>query len=95
MSRASAFLVSAAAMCGIGLLLSTAPADAGTQCKSQTSFGSSWTSGGEASAWVKRVKGQYGPAWSSFALARSKQYSSQSFILQTLYSVTAYPCRHT
>ena len=95
MSRASAFLVSAAAICGIGLLLFTAPADAGTQCKSQASLGNTWTSGGEASAWVKRVKSDYGPEWSNFALATNKHYSSQSFIFQTLYSVTARPCRHT
>jgi len=95
MSRVSAFLVSAAVMCGIALLLSAVPANAGTQCKSATSFGSAWTSGQEASAWVKQVKGQYGSAWSNFALARNKQYTSKSFLLQTLYSVTAYPCRHT
>ena len=95
MSRVSAVLLAAAVACGVELLLSSAPADAGTQCKSQTSFGNSWSSGGEAGAWVKRVKGQYGSAWSNFALAKDKHYSSQSFLVQTLYSVTAYPCRHT
>ncbi len=95
MNRAKTLFISAAAMGGIAVLLCAAPAYAGTQCKSQTSLGNSWTSGGEASAWTKQVKARYGSAWSSFALAKSKHYTSQSFLFQTLYSVTAYPCRHT
>jgi hypothetical protein len=83
------------AVAAISLCLFALPADAGTSCKSQTSLGSAWNSGGEASAWVANVKRQYGSAWSSFALSKGKRYSSQSFIFQTLYTVTAYPCRHT
>jgi hypothetical protein len=83
------------AVATVSLCLSGLPADAGTTCKSQTSIGSAWSSGGEAGAWVAKVKTKYGSTWANFALAKNKLYSSQSFLFQTLYTVTAYPCRHT
>ena len=87
------FIAAAAVLIGATLL--STPAAAGTQCKSATVSANGWNDSQLASRWSAAAKSAYGAAWSSYSLAKNKRYTSQSFIFETLTTVTANPCRRT
>jgi hypothetical protein len=91
--RGKLLVAIAATLVGVSLL--SAPANAGTKCKSSVvSMGAS-NEDQLNSAWSSKVKHQYGAAWSNLNIAKDKQYTGQNQGLFTFVFLTAFPCKRT